>query len=247
MVVDNWSDDSFDILSITFKNEKRVIAMRSDDDRGFAADNNTGIKNTQLNDVEYTMLLNNDTKIVLNMIYQLVLQTNKNTVTVPKMYYHVNKRKIWYAGRTINYFNGKITHNGENKYDREKLCAKQYVGFATGCCTLIPVETINKVGCLDENYFMYAEDADYSIRLIERNIRILFVPEVKLWLRICASGGTKSKMNVYYGNSNRLYLYNEFKFPISSYIFYYLTRFMFFVRDIIFGSNEKYILKAILD
>jgi GT2 family glycosyltransferase len=65
-----------------------------------------------------------------------------------------------------------------------------------------------KAGYLDEeNYFMYFEDIDWSYQMYKNNIKILYVPQVK----IIHYGGESSKKdpdkkNAYYEKGLKTYL-----------------------------------------
>ena len=47
------------------------------------------------------------------------------------------------------------------------------VDWITGCCILIKTSLVEKVGLLDENFFAYFEDVDWSIRMQELGYRWL--------------------------------------------------------------------------
>lgn len=53
------------------------------------------------------------------------------------------------------------------------------VDWVTGCCLMIRKETINDVGLLDENYFMYFEDADFCYR-VNKNWKVYYYPHVNM-------------------------------------------------------------------
>lgn len=61
---------------------------------------------------------------------------------------------------------------------------------------------------LDEDYFMYCEDVDFSLRLLEKSIDILYVPKAHLWHKVAmSSGGEGSSFSEYYMARNSfLYL-----------------------------------------
>ena len=54
-----------------------------------------------------------------------------------------------------------------------------------------------RVGPLDERYFIYAEDADWSLRARAAGFRLLFVPTARLWHRVSASAGAGSPWKIY--------------------------------------------------
>lgn len=56
----------------------------------------------------------------------------------------------------------------------------QEVDQVSGACLLVKHETIEDVGPLDENFFMYTEDTDWCLRMKQRGWEIYLLPEVKV-------------------------------------------------------------------
>jgi GT2 family glycosyltransferase len=54
-----------------------------------------------------------------------------------------------------------------------------------------------RVGALDERYFIYAEDVDWCLRARAAGYRLLFVPTARLWHEVSASSGTLSPWKIY--------------------------------------------------
>ena len=54
-----------------------------------------------------------------------------------------------------------------------------------------------KVGLLDDGFFIYAEDADWSLRARAAGFRLLFVPTARLWHKVSASTGAASPWKIY--------------------------------------------------
>lgn len=245
IVVDNNSvDDSVEKLR---KLTDEIVLIESKENLGFSYGCNIGIKYAEKNGFDYVLLLNNDTEIDSKMIENLINNIGKNVVCVPKMYYY-DSGKIWYAGGIINRNKGNAQHIGIGKDDCELYSKDKIVDFATGCCILIPINIIKKVGYLDEKYFMYCEDLDYSLRLVEKKIKIKYIASATLRHKVGSSSGKKSKLNVYYSTRNRLYILNKYKFSVLAKIYTYTTRYIrlflsLFKKD----DNNKYIRKGIED
>jgi len=73
------------------------------------------------------------------------------------------------------------------------------VDFLTGAVMLIHRSVFDIVGTLDDkNFFMYFEDLDFSYRLHEAGIKILYCPEVK----IIHLGGASSDQDTRQKNKN---------------------------------------------
>ncbi len=74
-------------------------------------------------------------------------------------------------GKTINLY---LNHYLEDKK------ASQEVDRVRGACFLVRRETVEDVGMLDENFFMYTEDADWCFRMKQKGWKIYLLPEVKV-------------------------------------------------------------------
>lgn len=182
-----------------------VEIIRSDYNLGFAGGNNLGIDYALNYGFEYIMLLNNDTIIDNNMITILLQHTKENVVCVPAMYYYDYPSELWYGGGKINKWTGNVKHL--NNFNIS------YVSFITGCCFFMQKETIKRIGKLDESYFMYVEDADYSIRLLDAGIKMKYVPLAKLYHKVGkSSGGELSPLSVYCTTKNRIKLIRKYPY-----------------------------------
>lgn len=51
--------------------------------------------------------------------------------------------------------------------------------WASGCCSLYPREVFEKIGLMDENFFMYVEDVDFSWRARAAGFKIRTCPTAK--------------------------------------------------------------------
>lgn len=202
-----------------------VVVIRSEVNGGFSAGNNIGIKYALKAGFEYILLLNNDTIIDSHMVSVLRNQCDEMVVTVPKMLYYSEPEKIWYGGGEINRWTGNAKHRRMNQIDNSN--EEEVVTFATGCCMMIHTDTLKKVGLLDESYFMYCEDTDFCIRLMQNNIKIKYIPSAKLWHKVSSStGGEKSPFNTYYITRNRLNYVKKYKneFYRTAYPFSLMSR-----------------------
>ena len=247
VIVDNCSkDDSISILS-KLENDHTIL-LKSEENNGFAAGNNKGIQYALDNGADFIMFLNNDTEIDPYMIDILLSYCNEQTAVSPKMYYYDEPGKIWFAGGKYLSKTGRFVHIGESELDSDNYKSLTKCDFLTGCCIMLSSETIKKVGFLDESYFMYMEDVDYSIRLKQNNIQLLMVPEAKLWHKVgSSSGGEKSESAIYYGNRNRLYLLNHYHFPLFIRIECFVSRLLLLIKALLKNTNEKVIYYSIKD
>jgi hypothetical protein len=113
---------------------------------------------------------------------------------------------------------------------------------------MMTAETARTIGLLDETYFMYMEDVDYSLRLKNSRIKLMMIPTAKLWHKVgISSGGETSELSVYYGNRNRLFLQKKFGFSIIIRLITCITRVILMSKGFLFNTNQKYIWHSLVD
>jgi len=251
IVVDNDSKDgSVEELERVFNN--KITLIKLNDNLGFSGANNIGIEYAKENNFDYIMLLNNDTVIDKDMI-SIMIESSKyhNCLVSPKIYYYDNKNIIWSAGGTINWKKGLPIQYGINEEDENENGKLMNIEFATGCCLLIPIEAINDVGFLSEEYFLYYEDTDYSCRVINAGHKILYNSEAIMYHKVSAStGGEKSLMYWYYMTRNRLIFNKKFnKKKTNANLYFYSTAAIKLLIYLMKGKNAavKGIIKGIID
>lgn len=226
IIVDNGSKENFRLEEFSLKNEKIKI-IRSDKNLGFAGGNNVGIKYALDQGASYVLLLNNDTVLDKNLIKELlkaVQSTDQVGIAVPKIYfakgfeYHKDKYKeedlgkvIWYAGGNMDWKNVIGYHRGVDEVDHGQFDVAEETDFATGCCMLVRKEAFEKIGLLDEKYFLYYEDSDFSQRIKNAGYKIVYDPKAMLWHKNAGSaGGSGSSLQDYYITRNRLRFGSEY-------------------------------------
>lgn len=210
IVVDNASkNDETKILKSIYP---KVNTIRSNENKGFGVGNNIGIRYAMKKGARSVLLLNNDTIVDKYMLNELLKYECDDTVLVPKMLYYKSKNKIWYGGGRIHKVTGKVEHINFGKLEDECNDISRFCTFATGCCMYITTDILEKVGLFSDGYFMYCEDTEFCLRLLDNKIRIKYVNGAKLWHKIGASsGGEKSDFENYYISRNSMKYIDEHK------------------------------------
>lgn len=207
IVVDNAStDQSLSILQETYLQEQVEVICLSDN-IGFAGANNVGIRRAEEIGADYVLLLNNDTEIASDMIQQLITCAGHypDSVIAPKIYYSDDRNRIWAAGGSVSPIIKKVSHDGLNQIDRGQFNEEKEIEFATGCCLFIPMAVIERTGVLDERFFLYYEDTEYSFRLQKQGVHIYYCPKAYMYHKVGASSkGADSPLCVYYISRNWL-------------------------------------------
>ena len=265
ILVDNeYSEKSL----IDLRNKhKELIVFKEKNNLGFAGGNNIGIRYALENDYDYIMLLNNDTEVKENFILPLVERIEKDHslgAVQPLILNFSNKSIIWNAGGKLNKFLGLTSTRLNNNKLNSSIVFDDYTDWISGCCILIKSEILTKVGLLDEKFFNYYEDVDWSLRMKNLGYDLGFVKESIIYHHGSSSSKNKktkegvisSKIH-YFNIRNHILLLKKHKnlfnffgivfFQIiktTSYIFYFLIKFRFnkltmVLKGLKHGLNNK--------
>jgi len=199
LVVDNGSTDgSVEKLRANFP---AVQVLPLPENRMFAGGNNAGLKVALERGADAIMLLNNDTEADPSLYDKLLLaleQDPRAGAAAPLIYHAPPTDRIWYAGAACSPALGRAAHRGLRERDEGQFREVEPTGYLTGCCLLAWRATWEKVGLLDERYYIYAEDADWSLRARAAGYRLLFVPTARLWHKVSSSsGGASNAWKIY--------------------------------------------------
>ncbi|WP_375584148.1 glycosyltransferase family 2 protein [Cyclobacterium xiamenense] len=187
IVVDNGSEDgSADEIQ---RNFPRVQLIRKSVNTGFTGGNNTGIRAARAQGYAYVMLLNNDTEVSPGFWKPLWAEINRHPevgAVQPLIYYLHNKTLVWNAG-------GKyLSWLGISQTVRSVSEWKPYsTDWITGCAFLVRTSLLEKVGLLDERYFAYFEDVDWSLRIRKQGYELKVIPESVIFHEAGAASKTK--------------------------------------------------------
>jgi GT2 family glycosyltransferase len=197
-VVDNGSrDGSPEKIAAAYPD---TIVQALVENRRFAGGNNAGLREALAAGADAVMLLNNDTEADPGLYERLLLALEQDPgagAAAPLIYFAAPSRSIWYAGGRCVPALGLAAHRGLRDDDEGQYRSIESTGYLTGCCLVAPRAVWEKVGLLDERYFIYAEDADWCLRARAAGYRLLFVPTARLWHKVSASSGAASPWKIY--------------------------------------------------
>lgn len=217
---------------------------------GVAKGNNQGILKALEEQCDYILLLNNDIEFPEETISVMVdyAQTKREPIVVPKIYYY-GTTKLWMAGGEVLEYSALTPLRGNQEEDIGQYDNIEYIGFAPTCFMLLSCEVFQKVGTMDEKYFVYYDDTDFLYRAKSMGYKIVYLPQAIVHHKVSIStGGANSLFSIYYTNRNRLYFIgkNFSSLPkISSLIYFYVTRMIKYIQ---YESKErKELIRALYD
>ena len=194
IVIDNESKEKS--ASKLKKSFPQITILPQKTNLGFTGANNIGIKYGLTLGADYIMLLNNDTIVPKNFITPLLttLRSNRQIAAVqPKIMFADNSNKIWSGGGIYYRLIASTTTIGYDKLDTEKYNKPRYLDWLTGCCILIKAEIISEVGLLNNRFFAYYEDVDWSLRIRKLGYLLAYNPSIPIYHKAGASSKTKNK------------------------------------------------------
>lgn len=211
-------EDETEATALSQEFTQNVEIIHSPENLGFSKANNLGINAALKDHRKYIMLLNNDTVVEEQFLKPLLhIASQKNVGLVcPKIYFYpgmethkyIKKYQgavIWYAGGIIDWANMLAFHKGVDEVDRNQFDQIEDTDFATGCCFVGKSQVFKEVGLLDDAFFLYFEDNDYSQRVKKAGYSITYQPQSRIWHKNAgSSGGAGSPIHRYYQTRNQL-------------------------------------------
>ncbi|TSC64006.1 MAG: glycosyl transferase family 2 [Microgenomates group bacterium Gr01-1014_93] len=186
-LVDNASKDG----SVEFFKSKypQVNLIESKTNLGFAGGHNLVLSNV---DARYYLILNSDTEILDSTLNVMVKYMGNNLdvgIASCKVLNHdgtlqPNVGDIPMGSGLINWlFNLEIFgvkkpsfHRNDDGFYKEI----HEVGWVSGSFMLVRREVFEKIGFLDEDYFMYFEDVEFCMRANYVGFKVMLVPSVTI-------------------------------------------------------------------
>jgi GT2 family glycosyltransferase len=186
-----------------------VEQLRCATNRGSTAGYNTGFRHALAASADYVLLLNNDTYIDPQALTKLVAACSAEGVgmTGPLIYYASAPDTIWHEGSRRSrltletYSDQRLRMNPQGPIERD---------FLVSCALLIKRAVLEDIGLMDEDFFVYHEELDYTFRVRAAGYRLLLVPEAKVWHRVAlSSGGTGSPQQLYWMAKNSVLYFRK--------------------------------------
>jgi GT2 family glycosyltransferase len=258
-LLDNGSNDnSFDQFTQLYSHNKSITLLKTKQNLGFVGGNNYILETAKKQHFDYYLLINNDVEVksnFLSILHKYLKQNSNISLVGPKIYFAPGfefkknlyqpsdlGKVIWFAGGVIDWDNIYCTHRGIDQIDVGQFDTPLInPDYLTGCCLFFTHQLISKLKKFDERYYLYLEDAEFSVRAKRLNFNIAYVPDSVIWHINSGSSTAGGKLHDYFITRNRL----VFGFEYAS----FRTKFALF-RDslrILLKSPSIWQKKAVID
>ena len=237
IVVDNGSTDgSLDLIRKDFP-WVRVIGLAYN--TGFAKGNNTGFAASSS---RYMVTLNNDTIADsgwLKALYEAAESDPLAGMVASKIFLGREGKELDSAGMLI-YSDGMSRQRGRGEIDSGQFDSVGEVLFPSACAALYRGDMLKDIGCFDEDFFAYCEDADLGLRARLAGWKALFAPKAMVRHLYSQTGGKYSGFKAYHIERNRFWVLMK-DFPVSFILlfpFYTLWRYVVQFYGLLSGKGS---------
>jgi len=220
-----------------------ITIICTDKNGGYGYGNNIGIKYAMKNNCDYILILNNDT-IVNDGFLEPLIEKCENDKTIGlasgRIFYYDQPDILWSNGGKFSPVTGRIKIYNFNECEpvEEK---PERIEFLSGCVWFIPARIVEKIGLIDEDFFMYFEDLEYCNRVISNGFKLTIESRSKILHKIPLKQKEKdSVFSVYWRSRNIIVFYKQIKNPFYKKIVgIFSFNFLMLIKLIKFGNAGK--------
>jgi GT2 family glycosyltransferase len=173
---------------------------------GYAGGNNVGLALARGRRAAWVMLLNDDVLVDSDCIPRLVDSGQSDArigMVGPTVYHQTDPQVIQSAGGRLGAdWSASLLADGE--LDRGQYDQPRDVAWLSGCALMVRAELCERVGLLDERFFLYWEDVDWCLRAARSGWRIVHEPSAKVWHEGGRPGPDAPPGVAYYTTRNHL-------------------------------------------
>lgn len=175
---------------------------------GYAGGNNVGIRHALAGGADAVLILNNDTAVspdFLQPLLEAALGSSEPAVVTPAICDIARREVLWALGADIDWRDASAIrlHSGES-YTHWRSTAPFAVIYAAGSAMLAPRIVWEHAGLIDEDYFLYYEEADWCMVAKRAGFPVLAVPGSLVWHEVAAQDSRRSPAVTYYMTRNAL-------------------------------------------
>ena len=153
---------------------------------GYAGGNNRGMEMALANGADEILFVNNDTVLDRRCVSLLVEGRQQRGgervgAVAPKILYYDAPSRIAFAGGEYSVLRAAGLHRraGEEDDPSENVGLEE-ITFVTGSCFLMPANVARALGGFREDFFMYCEDAELSVRARRAGYRLYYQPAARV-------------------------------------------------------------------
>lgn len=191
------------LLPISGVSIPHVTLLPQQENVGFAGGNNAGIAWALKNGFDYVYLHNNDGFMAADCVEKLVaaLEVDPQIGAAQSLLLlYPETELVNTAGNSFHYLGFGYCGNFRIKKSDLKLATVEEVSYASGASILMRAELLREYGSWDQDFFLYHEDVEYSLRMKALGYKVCIVRDAVFYHKYQFS---RNKDKFYYMERNR--------------------------------------------
>ncbi len=179
IVLDNGSQDGS--VELFRRRLPDVVMLPLGANYGFARAVNLGVRHAITQGATAVLLLNNDAMVAPDMVASLAQHMESAPrcgIASAKVYLHDRPGHLWAVGGRAT--RRRVINLGSDEPDRGQYDAAS-LDYVYLCAALLRTDMLQAVGGFDEQFFMYYEDIDVSLRARAAGYTVALVPSAHAW------------------------------------------------------------------
>lgn len=187
VIVDNNSTDDSLIILTEAKKVYDFTLIASEKNAGYAAGNNIGLRWAFQNGYQYALVVNNDVIIEDKKILEKLLRgfeiDSEIAIVSPRIKLPSGRetsRKLCrptFWDETVNLISYKAKNHGTFSGELKEW---EYTYAPQGCCMIARLAHLDEVNYMDENTFLYCEEAILAERLLNKKYRCIYIADAEV-------------------------------------------------------------------
>ena len=176
-LVDNASTDG-SLDALRRRPEHQLEFIVNEDNLGFARACNQGMERALEEGFDFVFLLNNDARLEPEALARLLDAAHRHPKAglLSGKIYLGDGPVLWSAGMDVGFHPNLQRLRGFGVRDCGQFDKEETVAALTGCALLMRTSFLRSVGLFDEEFFVYVEDLELSLRAKDAGWTCLHVP-----------------------------------------------------------------------
>lgn len=207
IIIDNASNDSSLILARTLAKENSVRCefIENGTNLGIATGNNQGVERARESGVRRVVLINNDISCdnyLIAKIRERAIDSDFPAWTC--LSYRGDTQERWFGGGYLSWWRARGIHF--DQLISERITEPTVITYAPTCLMYLKMEVFEKIGLMDDKYFVYYDDTDFCKRMMDVGITLTYDPTVSFRHYVGgSSGGEFSPFSLRINTRNKFY------------------------------------------
>jgi N-acetylglucosaminyl-diphospho-decaprenol L-rhamnosyltransferase len=218
-VIDNSNNPAeLSELRRRFDGNHAVRIVHPSSNVGFGAGMNFGIRlASERDDLTHYWMLNPDTRVEPGSTDYLLQATHEhvNSVVSPLITTTIDNREVlWFAGGQVDLERGTVRHSQFGRKIGDEQRSPIESQYLSGAAPFLSRAVWESVGGFSEDFFLYWEDVEFSLRCSSLGIGLIVDPRARVWHQEggTSGGNAAGKSAIYYRwmSRNRIIVMSRF-------------------------------------